>query len=381
MIYVNDMQDIFGSNFIVKMFLIPGILGMIYIFKYLIRHYKLNKNSFFTYILYSTNFTFLIIVLKLLFTQIDKNSPEGGLLSDTSLIFVVMAIDYFVVSYYKYVEYAVIPLFLLFYALYTYTYGFDIRSTVLVLLALFLFWTSLYIISKYRLLVTKKRYFYLFASFPITLSVMLISSSRFQFSLGYSVGIFLKICIMLFIAEKVLAILKLIVQEYSELRKYSYMDTLTNTYNRRKFEETLQEIIESQYMSVFTVVLFDVDAFKHINDTYGHAAGDHTLKEICELVRIKLKKENTSGQLFRYGGDEFFIIFRNNLEEEVKEIMEDIVDMVSTYDFEYEKSSFKASISVGAVEVVGAQEQQEIINDVDKKLYIAKSKGKNQVVY
>ncbi len=61
--------------------------------------------------------------------------------------------------------------------------------------------------------------------------------------------------------------------------------------------------------------------------------------------------------------------------------MEDIVNMVSTYDFEYEKSSFKASISVGAVEVVGAQEQQEIINDVDKKLYIAKSKGKNQVVY
>ena len=186
---------------------------------------------------------------------------------------------------------------------------------------------------------------------------------------------------MLFIAEKVLAILKLIVQEYSELRKYSYMDPLTNTYNRRKFEETLQEIIESQYMSVFTVVLFDVDAFKHINDTYGHAAGDYALKEVCKLVRIKLKKENTSGQLFRYGGDEFFIIFRNNLEEEVKEIMEDIVNMVSTYDFEYEKSSFKASISVGAVEVVGAQEQQEIINDVDKKLYIAKSKGKNQVVY
>lgn len=186
---------------------------------------------------------------------------------------------------------------------------------------------------------------------------------------------------MLFIAEKVLAILKLIVQEYSELRKYSYMDTLTNTYNRRKFEETLQEIIESQYMSVFTVVLFDVDAFKHINDTYGHAAGDYTLKEICELVRIKLKNENTSGQLFRYGGDEFFIIFRNNREEEVKEIIGDIVDMVSTYDFKYEKNSFKASISVGAVEVVDTQEQQEIINDVDKKLYIAKSKGKNQVVY
>ncbi|WP_347962929.1 GGDEF domain-containing protein [Lactococcus formosensis] len=124
-----------------------------------------------------------------------------------------------------------------------------------------------------------------------------------------------------------------------------------------------------------------MDAFKHINDTYGHAAGDYTLKEICELVRIKLKNENTSGQLFRYGGDEFFIIFRNNREEEVKEIIGGIVDMVSTYDFKYEKNSFKASISVGAVEVVDTQEQQEIINDVDKKLYIAKSKGKNQVVY
>lgn len=381
MIYVNEIQDIFGSNFIVKMFLIPGILGMIYIFKYLIHHYKLDKNSFFTYILYSTNFTILIVILKLLFTQIDKNSPEGGLLSDTSLIFVVVAIDYFVVSYYKYVEYAVLPLFLLFYSLYIYTYGFDIRSTLLVLSALFLFWASLYIISKFRSNIYKKQYFYLLASLPITFSVILISSSRFQLRLSYSLGIFFKVCIMLFIAEKVFSILKLIVQEYSELRKYSYMDILTNTYNRRKFEETLQEIIESQYISVFTIVLFDVDAFKHINDTYGHAAGDYTLKEICELVRNKLKIEKKSGQLFRYGGDEFFIIFRNNPGEEIKCVMEDIVHMISNFDFKYENNSFKTSLSVGVAEIVGVQKQLDIINDVDKKLYIAKSKGKNQVIY
>ena len=65
MIYVNDIQDIFGSNFIVKMFLIK-ILGMIYIFKYLIRHYKLNKNSFYLYFIFHefhiSNHCFKIII-------------------------------------------------------------------------------------------------------------------------------------------------------------------------------------------------------------------------------------------------------------------------------------------------------------------------------
>lgn len=139
---------------------------------------------------------------------------------------------------------------------------------------------------------------------------------------------------------------------------------------RRKFEETMDEILTSDQISKFSLVFFDIDNFKHINDHYGHSSGDYVLKETGE-----------NGQLFRYGGDEFFLLFRNRKGEVVRDIMEQIAKEISEYVFHASSNTIKTSISVGVVEITDKVTRDQAIYRVDKHLYIAKENGKNQVYF
>lgn len=79
------IDDILGSNFIDKIFLMPTVLGMMFIAKYMIQYYQLDRNKVTAYILYSSNFALFIILLKFLFNDIDQGSPYGYIISDISL--------------------------------------------------------------------------------------------------------------------------------------------------------------------------------------------------------------------------------------------------------------------------------------------------------
>uniref|UniRef100_UPI00254B6A07 GGDEF domain-containing protein n=1 Tax=Lactococcus petauri TaxID=1940789 RepID=UPI00254B6A07 len=153
--------------------------------------------------------------------------------------------------------------------------------------------------------------------------------AEFPINFIYALGIFCKTFIILVFARFIFSIILEIVEEYSKYKKFTYIDTLTNVYNRRKFEEIINEIIESEYVPKFSLVLFDVDSFKKINDTYGHSSGDYVLKELCYLIEKYLREWEENGQLFRYGGDEFFIIFRNRSGIEVQEIMNKVIQKVA----------------------------------------------------
>ena len=99
------------------------------------------------------------------------------------------------------------------------------------------------------------------------------------------------------------------------------------------------------------------------------------LKEICVLIKKHLRETGENGQLFRYGGDEFFLLFRNRKGEEVRDIMELIVKQISGCVFQASSNTIKTSISVGVVEITDNTRDQAIYR-VDKHLYIAKENGK-----
>ena len=183
------------------------------------------------------------------------------------------------------------------------------------------------------------------------------------------------------IAKFILLDISSIVGEYAKYKRYTYIDALTNIYNRRKFEETMDEILASDQISKFSLVFFDIDNFKHINDHYGHSSGDYVLKEICVLIKKHLRETGENGQLFRYGGDEFFLLFRNRKGEEVRDIMELIVKQISGCVFQASSNTIKTSISVGVVEITDRVTRDQAIYRVDKHLYIAKENGKNQVYF
>lgn len=375
------IKEILGPYFFAKLFLIPAILGGIFLTKNIIHRSKYAENPYSAFWLYSSNFTLWILLLKLLFIEIAQSGAYGYLLSDISLIFIAIAVDYCIVTYYEKIEYAMLPLFTIFYLVYIYSYGFHWKSILLVTLSLGLFLLTLYFIAKNQTAVMQSYGKMMLIGLSLSVSVQILFLSEFAFSWVHAVEIFGKTFILLVIAKFILLDISSIVGEYAKYKRYTYIDALTNVYNRRKFEETMDEILASDQISKFSLVFFDIDNFKHINDHYGHSSGDYVLKEICVLIKKYLRETGENGQLFRYGGDEFFLLFRNRKGEVVRDIMEQVAKEISEYVFHTSSNAIKTSISVGAVEITDKVTRDQAIYRVDKHLYIAKENGKNQVYF
>lgn len=375
------IKEILGPYFFAKLFLIPAILGGIFLTKNIIHRSKYAENPYSAFWLYSSNFTLWILFLKVLFIEIVQSGAYGYLLSDISLIFIAIAVDYCIVTYYEKIEYAMLPLFTIFYLVYIYSYGFHWKSILLVTLSLGLFLLTLYFIAKNQTAVMQSYGKMMLIGLSLSVSVQLLFLSEFAFSWVHAVEIFGKTFILLVIAKFILLDISSIVGEYAKYKRYTYIDALTNVYNRRKFEETMDEILASDQISKFSLVFFDIDNFKHINDHYGHSSGDYVLKETCVLIKKYLRETGENGQLFRYGGDEFFLLFRNRKGEVVRDIMEQVAKKISEYVFHTSSNAIKTSISVGAVEITDKVTRDQAIYRVDKHLYIAKENGKNQVYF
>lgn len=159
-------------------------------------------------------------------------------------------------------------------------------------------------------------------------------------------------------------------------RKEAQFDSLTGLYNRSKFIKRLKKLTEKCTLNhaKYSLVMFDVDFFKIINDTYGHLAGDQLLMYLGKIVGENLREDDFSG---RYGGDEFIAVFPNTSKVEVTEIIQKIQFELNQIDH-----GFKTEITFSAG-VVSNDEAEEIIDLfrlVDERLYVAKRQGRNQVV-
>lgn len=105
---------------------------------------------------------------------------------------------------------------------------------------------------------------------------------------------------------------------YEKMKSASIKDILTNSYNRKHLNDKLNKIVEDKIPT--SLAFFDLDNFKFINDTFGHSFGDRVLLDISEIARSYCNKYD--GELFRYGGDEFIMVFYNSSLEKTKNIFE-----------------------------------------------------------
>ncbi|MDG1753214.1 MAG: GGDEF domain-containing protein [Thalassotalea sp.] len=155
-------------------------------------------------------------------------------------------------------------------------------------------------------------------------------------------------------------------------------DYLTGVFNRRfLFEEGERALNDMRLKNVkVSILLFDIDNFKSINDTKGHYAGDLAIKLVVEKCQENLPKNSIIGRL---GGDEFLVILKNKDQNSARKIAEKIrMDIHQAYLAEIDPVAL--SVSIG---VICCQEQKnldEAIADADHLLYQAKEKGRNVVV-
>ena len=162
----------------------------------------------------------------------------------------------------------------------------------------------------------------------------------------------------------------------AELEKTATTDILTGTYNRRKFEDDLDFIIskKEKHEIHFSLVFFDIDHFKTVNDLFGHKIGDLVLQRISKLV---LENIRATDRLFRWGGEEFIIILHNSDLQNARNVAEKIRNIIKNEDFGIEK---KITISLGVSEYIANENADQIIGRIDKILYQAKTQGRNRVL-
>jgi diguanylate cyclase (GGDEF)-like protein len=162
---------------------------------------------------------------------------------------------------------------------------------------------------------------------------------------------------------------------YDNLESITLYDLLTDVYSRRYFFELLKgEISKAQRKEyMFSVIMFDVDHFKKVNDTYGHDKGDYVLKTIADIVKSSIRKADA---LSRIGGEEFTILLPDTNIDKATALAERVRRSVEDYKFDVVG---RATISLGVTEFKADDSSDTLFKRVDEAMYLAKNSGRNCV--
>lgn len=168
-------------------------------------------------------------------------------------------------------------------------------------------------------------------------------------------------------------------QYHMMLRNMAIKDGLTRIYNRRYFMEAIEKEFDYNIRNHvgLGLILFDIDNFKNVNDTYGHPAGDFILKHLAQLI----ENEARGYDLFaRYGGEEFVFMMRGGTAEAAMALADRVRRSIESHTFRYDDIDLKVTVSLGVSFWAGddaVTSADELIDAADQRLYEAKHAGRN----
>jgi len=180
--------------------------------------------------------------------------------------------------------------------------------------------------------------------------------------------------------EKLSKRVKKLEQELKEAKKESKEDFLTKLYNKRALDEFL-ELKEAEYQRYnhnYAIVMFDLDHFKNVNDTYGHEAGDAVLAAFAKILKKEARSVDIVG---RFGGEEFLALLSGTDTQGGVTFAKKVLAHVQKARFMYKKQRISVTSSAGVSERAKHVSLQATINSADEYLYIAKKNGRNRVEY
>ncbi|MSP23720.1 MAG: GGDEF domain-containing protein [Myxococcales bacterium] len=157
-------------------------------------------------------------------------------------------------------------------------------------------------------------------------------------------------------------------------------DALTSAFNKKYFVDHLALEISyaRRHGTILSLIMFDIDHFKQVNDTHGHVAGDQVLVRLAAVVHALLRNEDVFA---RYGGEEFCVVLRGIALPDAGRLGERIRSAVETAPFVIEKGSISVTVSVGVAEYrQGSEDPLELVGAADGALYAAKNSGRNRVL-
>lgn len=167
------------------------------------------------------------------------------------------------------------------------------------------------------------------------------------------------------------------------MNKLAFSDSLTELYNRRYIMEKLPvDLLNSALLSTnLSIIMADIDYFKKVNDTYGHIAGDLTLKNVSKILLSCIKREND--WIARFGGEEFIICMPGANLEIAKKTAECMRKSIENASIKYEGKDISVTVSFGiySLKSKGNENADDLLKYADEKLYLAKRNGRNRIEY
>lgn len=167
---------------------------------------------------------------------------------------------------------------------------------------------------------------------------------------------------------------------YTRTKYLSITDELTGLSNRRCFDTTFEKeyLRASRYNNKLTLVMFDIDHFKAVNDTYGHQCGDFILKQVANAALQTFRKTDT---VFRYGGEEFAVILTETDIEQSIIPLERFRKTIQTLGLTYQGQSVDITVSIGACQLTSdIATKEQFLQKADEALYEAKNSGRNKTI-
>jgi diguanylate cyclase (GGDEF)-like protein len=166
---------------------------------------------------------------------------------------------------------------------------------------------------------------------------------------------------------------------HDNIYRMATVDAGTQAYNKQYLLETLES--EFRFCRVYgralSVIYFDLDFFKKVNDAHGHACGDYVLRETVRVAQACLRSEDT---LARYGGEEFVVLLPGTAVAVAAQRAEQMRQRIADHDFVFEGKTLKQTISAGVAENLPAFKlAADLLSDADQKLYQSKHGGRNRV--
>lgn len=161
------------------------------------------------------------------------------------------------------------------------------------------------------------------------------------------------------------------------LTKMAETDKLTGIYNRRAFDIIIDQTLKDfqRKAAPLSIILFDLDHFKRVNDTYGHQAGDKVIQTTVETAARTIRSNDS---LFRWGGEEFLIVLKECGLGDAMKAAEKIREAVASQSAVYQKQQISVTISLGVTEYTPYDTRDTLLKRADNALYSAKANGKNR---
>jgi diguanylate cyclase (GGDEF)-like protein len=216
--------------------------------------------------------------------------------------------------------------------------------------------------------------------------VVIRQASKFAVQLATYISTFAHILLILIVVVIVITIARasnsFINERKTANEKLSYQashDPLTGLLNRREFAHNANKLLSTVTMgqTEHALCYMDLDQFKVVNDTCGHAAGDEMLRQLSQVLTDTLRYNDT---LARLGGDEFGVLIENCSLDDAYQISKKLLEVIQDYQFFWEGHSFRVSVSIGLVTISEVTlNLTEVLKNADAACYIAKDGGRNRI--